>query len=58
MPQIDLDLLASQQTLLILTGYINFDLHLNKYRHSDHFTLLQRGIEGDFLIRPGFIANL
>jgi hypothetical protein len=58
MSQIDLDLLASQQTYLILTGYINFDLHLNRYGYSDYFPLLQRGIEGDILIRPGFIANL
>ena len=32
--------------------------HLNKYGHSDCFPLLQRGIEGDFLIQPGIIENL
>ena len=32
--------------------------HLNKYGHSNCFPLLQRGIEGDFLIQPGLIADL
>jgi len=30
----------------------------SQYGYSDCFPLLQRGIEGDFLIQPWFIENL